>query len=274
MKRLDMEFLLGSKASRERDRVLAMIAARIVSPSSRASRRAASGTLRRWPRTSAWLMACRNPSLACPRAKKREDLPAATEGRLRLIQAGVEAGRRKGAEAIALAVGKVIDHYKVGKHFELDIGETHFTFTRKRQTIEAQAALDGIYIIRTNVGTERMEAAECVRNYKALANVERAFRSLKTTDLKVRPIYHRTPDRVRAHLLLCSPAAMDKIHRRQLDDGTPVQSFSTLMAELSTLVRNTCRVPGASVDAPGFEMLTTPTPTQRRALDLIEHLRM
>jgi hypothetical protein len=248
------------------------------------------------------LMACRNPPMARLRAKKREDLLVATEGKLRIIQAGVEAGRRQGAEAIGLAVGK---------HFDLDIGETHFTFTRKQPSIKSEAALDGIYLIRTNVTAERMEAAECVRNYKALAHVERAFRSLQTTDWKVRPIYHRTPDRVRAHLLLCmlayyvewhmreawrelmfadadrsaqatrdpvaparrSPAAMDKIHRRQLDDGSPVHSFSTLMAELSTLVRNTCRVPGAT-NTPPFEILTTPTPAQRRALDLIEQIRM
>ena len=257
------------------------------------------------------LVACRNPSLAQLRAQKREALLAATEEKLRGIQAGLEAGRRKGAEAIGLAVGKVINHYKVGKHFDLDIGERHFTFTRKPREIESEAALDGIYIIRTSVTAERMEAAECVRNYKALANVERAFRSLKTTDLKVRPITHRTPDRVRAHLLLCmlayyvewhmreawrelmfadadlsaqatrdpvapaqrSPAALHKIRCRRLDDGTPVHGFSTLMAELSTLVRNTCRVPGAT-DAPGFEVLTTPTPAQRRALNLIEQIRM
>jgi hypothetical protein len=134
------------------------------------------------------LMACRNPSLAWwQRAKKREALLAAMEEKLRAIQTGVEAGRRKGAEAIGLAVGQVINHTKVGKHFELDIGERHFTFTRKRQTIESEAALDSIYVIRTNVAAER------VRSYKALANVE--------TDLKVRPIYHRVPDRVRAHLL-------------------------------------------------------------------------
>jgi transposase len=257
------------------------------------------------------LVACRNPTLALRRAKNREELLVATEKKLQEIQAGVEAGRRKGAEAIGLAVGKVINHYKVGKHFELDIGEQHFTFTRKTQAIEAEVALDGVYIIRTNVAAERMEAAECVRNYKALANVERAFRTLKTTDLKVRPIYHRVPDRVRAHLLLCmlayyvewhmreawrelmfadadlsakatrdpvvpaqrSPAAMVKINRRTLDDGSPVHSFSTLMADLSTLVRNTCRVPGAT-DAPDFEVHTTPTPAQRRALDLIENIRM
>ncbi|MDR1274774.1 MAG: IS1634 family transposase, partial [Candidatus Accumulibacter sp.] len=257
------------------------------------------------------LMVCRNPSLAYLRAKTREALLDATEEKLRVIQAGVVAGRRKGAEAIGLAVGKVINRYKVGKHFALEIGERQFTFTRKTQAIASEAALDGLYIIRTNVAPGRMEAAECVRNYKALAQVERAFRTLKTTGLKVRPIYHRTADRVRAHLLLCmlayyvewhmrevwrermfadadlsakatrdpvapaqrSLSARRKISRRALDDGAPVQSFSTLMAELSTLVRNTCRIPGAA-DSSSFEVLTTPTPAQRRALDLVELIHL
>jgi hypothetical protein len=258
------------------------------------------------------LVACRNPQLASLRGKKREALLFATEEKLRAIQAGVEAGRRQGAEAIGLAVGKVIDRDKVGKHFELDIGEKHFTFVRKQQAIESEAALDGLYIIRTSVGVESMDAAECVRNYKALANVEHAFRSIKTTDLKGRPIYHRVADRVRAPILLCmlayyvewhlreawrelmfadtkpsakatrdpvapakrSPTTQARINRRRLDDGTPIHSFSTLLADLSTLVRNTCRVPGAAPDTPGFEVLTTPTPSQRRALDLVEQIRM
>ena len=115
----------------------------------------------------------------------------------------MDAGRLKGTEAIALCVGKVINQNKVAKHFELDIGESRFTFARKHEAIAAEAALDGIYIIRTSVDAQRMDAAQCVRNYKALANVERAFRSLKTVDLTVRPIHHRTADRVRAHILLC-----------------------------------------------------------------------
>ncbi len=155
-----------------------------------------------------------------------------------------------------------------------------------------------------------MDAADCVRNYKALANVERAFRSLKTVDLHVRPIHHRTADRVRAHILLCmlayyvewhmreawrelmftdsdqaakatrdpvAPAkrsrkALEKIARRTLDDGTPLHSFSTLMAELAGIVRNTCRTPGARDDAPTFDIVTTPNVTQRRALELIQQI--
>jgi hypothetical protein len=255
------------------------------------------------------LVACRNPALAQSRAVKREDLLQATEEKLRAIQAGVEAGRRKGAEKIGVAVGKVIDHYKVGKHFALDIGERHFSFVRKTEAIEAEAALDGVYIIRTSVGAERLEAADCVRHYKDLAKVERAFRTLKSVDLKIRPIHHRTADRVRAHILLCmlayyvewhmreawrpltfadteqeaqtrrdpvaparrSPEAQEKCYRHTLDDGTKVHSFPTLMADLSTLVRNTCRVPGT--ESP-FEVLTTSTPAQRHALDLIGRIRL
>jgi transposase len=156
------------------------------------------------------LVAYWNSSLARLRAKKREELLVATEEKLRGIQAGVKAGRRRGAEAIGLAVGKVIDHYKVGKHFDLDIGERHFTFTRRQSAIESEAALDGIYIIRANVTSERMEAAECVRNYKALAKVERAFRSLKTTDSKVRPDH---PPHVRPGACAPSPVPAGLLRR-------------------------------------------------------------
>ena len=257
------------------------------------------------------LVACRNPQLAALRAHKRQELLSATERNLQPIKDRVDAGRLKGAEAIALRVGKVINQYKVAKHFELDIGENHFTFARKHEAIAAEAALDGIYIIRTSVDAARMEAADCVRNYKALANVERAFRSLKTVDLKVRPIHHRTADRVRAHILLCmlayyvewhmreawrelmfadtdqaakatrdpvapaqrSQQAQDKVASHTVEDGTPAHSFSTLMAELGSLVRNTCRAPGAGPEAPTFDIVTTPNSTQRHALDLIRQIR-
>jgi len=257
------------------------------------------------------LVACRNPQLAKLRALKREELLAATERNLRTIKDRVDAGKLSGADAIGLRVGKVINQYKVAKHFELAIGDKTFTFARKHDAIAAEGALDGIYIIRTSVDAQRMDAADCVRNYKALANVERAFRSLKTVDLKVRPIHHRTADRVRAHILLCmlayyvewhmreawaplmfadtdqaakatrdpvapaqrSRAALDKAARHTLDDGTPVHSFSTLMAELATIVRNTCRTLSAGPEAPSFDILTTPNATQRHALDLIKQIR-
>ena len=258
------------------------------------------------------LVACRNLELAKLRAHKRESLLTSTEKSLREIQARVDAGRLRGAETIGVRVGKVVNQYKVAKHFTLDIADAHFTFTRKQEAITAEAALDGIYIIRTSVAAARMDAADCVRNYKTLAHVERAFRSLKTMDLKVRPIHHRTADRVRAHILMCmlayyvewhmreawrellfadvdqaaktvrdpvapaqrSESALNKIGRRVLDDGSPVHSFSTLMAELGCLVRNTCRTPSAGDEAPTFDIVTTPNATQRHALDLIQQIRL
>jgi len=257
------------------------------------------------------LVACRNAQLAKLRAHKREALLAATEKQLHAIKQRVVAGKLSSADAIGLRVGKVINRYKVAKHFALDIGEASFIFARKHAAIAAEAALDGIYIIRTSVAKERMAAPECVRNYKALANVERAFRSLKTVDLKVRPIHHRTAERVRAHILLCmlayyvewhmreawrelmfadcdqaakatrdpvapaqrSEPAQHKASSRKLDDGTPAHSFSTLMAELSTIVRNTCRTPSAGPEAPTFDIVTTPNATQRHAFDLLEQIR-
>jgi transposase len=257
------------------------------------------------------LVACRNPQLAKLRALKRQELLGATERNLEKIKARVDAGKLAGQDEIGLRVGKVVNQYKVAKHFELAIGEKSFTFARKHDAIAAEAALDGIYIIRTSVDATRMDSADCVRNYKALANVERAFRSLKTVDLKVRPIHHRTADRVRAHILLCmlayyvewhlreawrelmfadidqaakatrdpvapaerSQAALNKLASHTVDDGTPAHSFSTLMAELATIVRNTCRTPSAGPKAPTFDIVTTPNATQRHALDLIKQIR-
>ena len=258
------------------------------------------------------LVACRNPELAKLRAHKREELLGATEHNLAKIKARVDAGKLAGQDEIGLRVGKVINQYKVAKHFELTIDEDTFTFARRQDNIAAEAALDGLYIIRTSVSAAQMDSAQCVRNYKALANVERAFRSLKTLDLNVRPIHHRTADRVRAHIFLCmlayyvewhmreawrelmfadteaqakatrdpvapakrSKKALAKVASHTLDDGTPAHSFSTLLAELATIVRNTCRTPHAAPDTPSFEVLTTPNAKQQRALDLIEQIRL
>jgi transposase len=258
------------------------------------------------------LVACRNPQLAKLRTHKREELLAATERNLEKIKARVDAGKLAGQDEIGLRVGKLVNQYKVAKHFELAIGNTSFTFARKLQGIAAEATLDGLYIIRTSVAAEQMDAADCVRNYKALANVERAFRSLKTIDLKVRPIHHRTADRVRAHIFLCmlayyvewhmreawrelmfadteqeakatrdpvaparrSKAAQIKAARHTLEDGTPAHSFSTLMAELGTIVRNSCRTPKAAHHAPTFEVLTTPNAKQQRAFELLQQIRL
>ena len=256
------------------------------------------------------LVACRNPELAKLRTHKREELLAATEASLANIKARVDALKLVGRDQIGLRVGKIVNQYKMAKHFELAIGDNAFSFARKRDAIAAEAALDGLYIIRTSVPSSQMDSADCVRNYKSLANVERAFRSLKTIDLKVRPIHHHTADRVRAHIFLCmlayyvewhmreawrelmfadteqqakatrdpvapaqrSKAAQAKASRHALDDGTPVHSFATLMAELATLVRNTCRAPHAGLHAPTFEILTNAQPLHLRALALIQNI--
>ena len=258
------------------------------------------------------LVACRNPQLAKLRTHKRQELLAATERNLEKIKARVDAGKLSTGEEIGLRVGKVVNQYKVAKHFELAIGENAFSFARNSDSIAAEAALDGIYIIRTSVSPAQMDAPQCVRNYKALANVERAFRSLKTIDLKVRPIHHRTADRVRAHILLCmlayyvewhmreawrelmfadtdsqakatrdpvapaqrSKAALAKVARHTLDDGTPAHSFASLLEELATIVRNTCRTPYVGPDTPTFEVLTTPNAKQQRAVELLQQIRL
>ena len=256
------------------------------------------------------LMACRNPQLAKRRAHTRDALLDATEKALEKIKTRVEAGKLVGKEVIGVRVGKIVNQYKVAKHFELEIGEAAFSFRRKADSIAAEAALDGIYIIRTSVPTNEMEAADCVRNYKSLANVERAFRSLKTVDLKVRPIHHRLADRVRSHIFLCmlayyvewhmreawrelmfadpdqeakasrdpvapavrSEAALRKVTRHALDDDSPAHSFATLMADLATIVRNTCRTPLSTESAPGFDLLTTPNAKQQHALQLLRQI--
>ena len=258
------------------------------------------------------LVACRNPQLAKLRAHKREELLCATEKNLEKIKARVDAAKLAGKDDIGVRVGKIVNQYKVAKHFELAIGETTFSFQRKPDSIAAEAALDGLYIIRTSVPPTQMDGADCVRNYKSLANVERAFRSLKTIDLKVRPIHHRLADRVRAHIFLCmlayyvewhmreawrelmfadtdqqakatrdpvapatrSQSALAKVARHTLDDDTPVHSFSTLMAELATIVRNTCRMPRAAESTPAFELVTNPNAKQKRAIELLRKIQV
>jgi transposase len=258
------------------------------------------------------LVACRNPELARLRAHKRQELLAATERNLDKIKASVDAGRLLGSAKIGVRAGKVVNQYKVAKHFELTIKDNTLTYVRKLDAIAAEAALDGIYIIRTSLSATQMDAPECVRNYKSLAQVERAFRSLKTVDLKVRPIHHRTADRVRAHIFLCmlayyvewhmreawrelmfadtdqaakatrdpvapakrSKAAQAKAATHTLDDGTPAHSFSTLLAELAGIVRNTCRSPKAGPDAPTFQLVTTPTAKQQQAFELLKKIQV
>lgn len=253
------------------------------------------------------LVACRNPQLARARAHKRAALLEATEGELDKVRAMVERGRLSGAAKIGVRVGRVLNKYKVAKHFVLSIEDAHFAWQRDAASIEAEAALDGLYVIRSAVAPEAMDAPQLVRHYKGLAEVERAFRSLKSVDLKIRPIHHRLEKRVRAHILLCmlayyvewhlreawrellfadedqaakaerdpvaparrSEAAQRKASRHTLDDGSPAHSLRTLFDELATQVRNTCRPRGAP-DAQSFELITQPNPTQRRALELVE----
>jgi transposase len=258
------------------------------------------------------LVACRNPELAKLRAYTRNDLLLATEKELEKIRLRVQAAKLVDKDKIGVAAGKVVNRYKVSKHFELTITDDAFTFARLQDNIAAEAALDGLYIIRTSVQAQRMDAPTCVRTYKSLAQVERAFRSIKTMDLKVRPIHHHLENRVRAHIFLCmlayyvewhmreawrelmfadenqaaklvrdpvapaqrSDEAIKKVQSRTLDDGTPVYSFQTMMATLAGIVRNTCRTPGGSADASTFEIITTPNPTQKRALELIGQITM
>ena len=254
------------------------------------------------------LVACRNPELAKLRAHKRQALLAATVKELEKVRGMVARGTLKGRDAIGVRVGKVINKYKVAKHLRLEIHDDHVAFQIDEPRVAAEAALDGIYVIRTSVSSARLDAADTVRHYKRLSDVERAFRSLKTIDLKIRPIRHRLEARVRAHIFLCmlayyvewhmrevwrsrlfsdedlaakqtrdpvapatrSAAALRKVHRKVLDDGTPVHSFSTLLKELSRIVRNVCRQRGVGAEAPTFEIVTTPTAPQQRAYSLLK----
>ena len=253
------------------------------------------------------LVACRNPELATLRARKRQALLEATVKELAKVQRMVARGQLTGRDAIGVRVGKVINKYKVAKHFRLTIQEARFDFHIDAVQVAAEAALDGLYVIRTSVPPERLDAADTVRSYKRLGAVERAFRSLKTLDLKVRPIHHRREGRVRAHIFLCllayyvewhmqeawrpllfadedqaakatrdpvaparrSAGALRKVHAKVLDDGTPVHSFQTLLKALSTLVRNVGRRRGAGPEEATVEIVTTPSPEQQRAFDLL-----
>ena len=255
------------------------------------------------------LIVCRNARLADERARKREALLQATEALLAPIVAATAREKRplKGQAKIALRVGKVIGKYKMAKHFELDITETSLTYRRKADAIAAEAALDGLYIVRTSVPTTELDAEQTVRAYKGLSVVERAFRSLKTVDLKVRPIYHYAAARVRAHVLLCmlayyvewhmrqrlkpllfddeepevaeaarasvvapaeaSPSAQDKARSKRTASGESVHSFRSLLDDLATITKN--RVVAPLAGAEPFELITRPTALQRKAFTLL-----
>ena len=254
------------------------------------------------------LVACMNPFLEAERARKRESLLTATEADLEKITAACARARRplRGQDKIALRVGKVLNRRKVAKHFTIDIGEDRFSYHRNQDSITAEAKLDGIYVLRTSVEPGDLDSGEVVSSYKALAQVERAFRAFNT-DLDIRPIRHRTEDRVRAHVFLRmlsyyitwhmqarlapilftdddqpaaraartspvapaarSPKARAKAAAKRTDDELPVHSFASLLGDLATICLNT--IAPADPAVPGFRLVTTPTPLQRRAFDLL-----
>ena len=256
------------------------------------------------------LVVCRNPLLAEERARKREQLLQATEKDLGEVHAATARVRRplRGKGKIGIRVGKVINRRKVGKHFDYEITDDAFSYRRNGQKIDEEAALDGLYVIRTSVPKETFSARQVVGTYKDLSKVEQAFRSLKTVDLKVRPIYHRTEDRVRAHVFLCmlayyvewhmreklapilfddedvegaqalresvvapavrSPSAKQKDRTQRTQDGGPVHSFRSLLDDLATLAKNRVTPDGKKDHA--FFLLTQATDPQRKALDLLE----
>jgi hypothetical protein len=255
------------------------------------------------------LIVCRNPLLADERSRKRRELLEATEQDLLEIQARVRRAKRplRGKDKIGLALGAVLNHYKVGKHFEVKITDADLTFERKTERIDAEALLDGIYVLRTDVKPAVLDAAETVRAYKGLATVERAFRCIKTVDLEVRPIHHRRAQRVRAHVLLCMLAYYLEWHLRQVlkpilfddhdragaeaarssivakaersdagerkaatkrtEDGLPIHSFRSLLTDLATITRNIMAISKAE-DAT-LVLYPRLTPVQERAFELL-----
>jgi len=251
------------------------------------------------------LIACRNPVLGRLRAHKREELLAATGRELERVQKSVKNGRLKGKAKIGLRVGEKLGKYRMGKHFKLTIEDDKFVFKVNRESVAAEAAMDGIYVIRTSVSEEKLSVAEAVRAYKDLSKVERAFRTHKSVDLQVRPIHHHLSDRVKAHMFICmlayyvrwhmerawasltfkdeepnqerdpvmpaerSTAATTKAQTNSLADGSPARTFKGLLEHLATITRNTCQHPATGVT---FAMTTSPNPTQQTALDLLSSI--
>ena len=257
------------------------------------------------------LVACRNPELAYRRKHKREELIKATTEELEKIQGMVARGYLKDAEKIGVRVGRVINRYKMAKHVKLEIADQQFSFEIDAEKVSAEAALDGIYVIRTSLENE-VSAEDAVRHYKALSQVERAFRSIKTMDLEVRPIRHYQERRVKTHLFLCmlayyvkwhmmeawqsllfadedqqarqtrdpvAPAersleATEKVHSKQLPDGSPAHSFQTLLRNLASIVRNSCRSRDADAGTPAFIIDTQRTEHQQKAFQLLKAIKM
>ncbi len=251
------------------------------------------------------LVVCRNPALAIERTRKRRELLAATDLALDKIVTAVEAGRLKDPAVIGMRIGRVVNKHKMAKHYNLDITHSRFTYQHNHDAIDTEAALDGIYVIRTSVGADRLNPGEVVEAYKRLRLVEAQFRSLKTVDLHLRPIHHRLEQRVRAHVFICmlaaylvwhlrrawaplcftdeqppdhttdpvakaqrSPAAQHKASTHTTTTGEPAHSLETLLNHLATLTRNQVCIPHQT-DMPTFEMLTKPTELQQRAFNLL-----
>ena len=252
------------------------------------------------------LLVCRNPLLAENRARTRRELLDETEVHLQRLQKRVDSGRLKQAAKIGVALGRVLNRFKVGKHFACDVGDGRFSYRRREDNIAHEAALDGIYVVRTSVPAVALSATQAVATYKSLQHAEQAFRNLKSLDLQIRPLRHWTEPRVRAHIFLCmlayyiqwhlrqawapylfedqypghhehgsvvrpalrSPSALRKASTQQTPDHEEVQSFSTLLATLSTVVYNEVTVPAHPEIAP-FGMITTPTPFQSKLFQLV-----
>ena len=252
------------------------------------------------------LIVCKNPYLAQERAKNRAQLLAKTEEALTLLVRRVASGRLKEEAKIGQALGRIAGKYKMAKHFNFSVGIARFSYKRNQENIEREAALDGIYVIRTSVPKEKLSAEDVLSSYKRLTLAERAFRTLKGMDLRIRPIHHRIDDRVRAHIFICmlsyylewhlrdvwksllfddehpgshqngspvlpalrSESALNKVSTKKLPDGSPVHSFNTLISSLATVVLNDARIP-AIAKIPSFTIITTPNPIQKKAFDLV-----
>ena len=255
------------------------------------------------------LIVCKNPLLAAERKRKRNAMLDDTERKLEKIRTATQRRSRalRGKEKIGVRVGRILERTKMGKHFRLTIEQDSFTYERDAESVEREAKLDGVYIIRTNVSSEKLDAEAVVSAYKDLQQVEHAFRSYKSVDLHVRPIHHRTENRVRAHIFLCmlayylewhmrrdlapmlfddddksgaaskrasivapahrSDSALEKAATKNTSDGLPVHSFQTLLADLATITKNRVASQTAGLE---FDRITRPTPLQARALELLE----
>lgn len=251
------------------------------------------------------LIVCKNPYLAQERAKNRAQLLNKTQEALNRIAKRVAAGRLKEEAKIGQALGKVAGKYKMAKHFKFSVAKARFSYSRNQENIETEAALDGIYVIRTSVPKDKLSSEDVVLSYKSLSMAERAFRTLKGMDLRIRPIHHRIEERVRAHMFICmlayylewhlrdawkslifddefpggrqgspvlpairSESALSKASTKKLPDGSPVHSFNTLLSSLAMVVSNNANVP-AIPNMPSFNIITKPNPTQKKALELV-----